>query len=391
MRAVDFHRGVLKIETDTGDGSVSREDLDLSRALVSPPNKVHLPSKTTGEDSEKIDERLVAYFESADEGTSQRHLEYLLDGVAKPIIQRIVQHSERLSVSSGHESSAQDVVAETLVRLLARLRVLKANPHHQAISNFDGLVATITYRSITDHLRARNRQRTNLEKKIRRLFAANNDLSIWRDRQQELICGYLSARTRETQFSAKGYPSSAELAKAMAEARFDSLNKNTAELILLVLNRIQGPIKFKDLVEVISDLAFGQRVYTDEVDYLPSIMPVGESVEADENRRLLERLFAEIQKLGIEQRKSLLLNMTDSYGYSIEWFAFTGIATEAQLADLLQVSVDEFRQLLNDLPMTDKEIAKQLGITPMKVANIRKAVRDRLVRCRQAFLREKGR
>jgi hypothetical protein len=80
--------------------------------------------------------------------------------------------------------------------------------------------------------------------------------------------------------------------------------------------------------------------------------------------------------------------MTDSYGFSIEWFVFTGIATEAQLAKLLEISTDEFKLLLNDLPMTDKEIANQLGMSPTKVANIRKAVRERLARCRQAFLRE---
>jgi len=38
----------------------------------------------------------------------------------------------------------------------------------------------------------------------------------------------------------------------------------------------------------------------------------------------VERLFAEIQKLEIEQRRALLLNMTDSYGYSIEWFGNVG-------------------------------------------------------------------
>jgi hypothetical protein len=36
-------------------------------------------------------------------------------------------------------------------------------------------------------------------------------------------------------------------------------------------------------------------------------------------------LFVEIQKLGIEQRKSLLLNMTDGYGFSVKWFVFTGL------------------------------------------------------------------
>ena len=386
MRAVDFPKRAIQRETDADNALASRED--RSRTPVSRAYQVHSPSKTTGEDSESLDERLLAYFHSADEETTQQQLEYLLDRVAKPIIHRIVRRSERLTVSSRHESSVQDVVAETLVKLLARLRILKANPQRRVISNFDGLVATITYRSIADHLRTRNRQRTNLEKKIRRLFAANNDLSIWKDSQSELVSGYIAWRSDEKQFTASRYPSPAELSAALGEARFKSGKTNTAELILLLLNNVHGPIRFKDLIEAISETVFAQHLNRHEVNDPPPITPIEEAVDVGENRRLLERLFAEIQKLGIEQRKSLLLNMTDSYGYSIEWFAFTGIAKEAQLAELLQVSVEEFRLLLNDLPMTDKQIAKQLGISPTKVANIRKAVRDRLARCRRAFLKE---
>src|SRR6185295_2785231 len=102
-----------------------------------------------------------------------------------------------------------------------------------------------------------------------------------------------------------------------------------------------------------------------------------------DNRRLLNGLFSEIQHLRLEQRKSLLLNMTDSYGYGIEWFLFTKIATEEHLARLLEVSIEQFRKLLDELPMSDEEIAKDLGISQTKVMNIRRAVRERLDRRRR--------
>ena len=107
-----------------------------------------------------------------------------------------------------------------------------------------------------------------------------------------------------------------------------------------------------------------------------------------ENQRLLNRLFTEIGTLRIEQRKSLLLNMSDSYGFGIEWFLFTRIATEEHLASLLEVSIEQFRKMLNELPMSDGEIAKQLGTTASKVMNMRNAVRQRLERRRRAFLGE---
>ena len=80
--------------------------------------------------------------------------------------------------------------------------------------------------------------------------------------------------------------------------------------------------------------------------------------------------------------------MTDSYGFGIEWFLFTKIATEEHLARLLEVSIEQFRQLLDDLPLSDAEIAGDLGISQSKVTNMRRAVRERLERRRRDFLGE---
>jgi len=90
----------------------------------------------------------------------------------------------------------------------------------------------------------------------------------------------------------------------------------------------------------------------------------------------------------VEQRKSLLLNMTDSYGYGIEWFLFAKITSEERLASLLELSIEQFRELLDQLPLSDAQIARELGISESKVMNIRRAVRERLNRRRQAFFDE---
>jgi len=301
-----------------------------------------------------------------------------------------VQRSARVKIDSArYQLDSQDVVGDAVVRILTRLHASKADPQHHPISNFDGLVATITYRAITDHLRTRNRQRTNLEKKIRRLFAANADLSIWEDSEKDLICGYVNWRSNKPRSLSRSLASTSELSQVATEILVGSKKKNTAELILLILQKLQRPIRLKDFVGLIGEMTAPHHLNINEVNYQlkPSSVELTLSADSAENHRLLERLFGEIQKLEIEQRRALLLNMTDSYGYSIEWFLFTRIATEAELADLLGLSVEEFKRLLNDLPMTDKEIATHLGISPTKVANIRKAVRERLARCRQAFLR----
>jgi RNA polymerase sigma factor (sigma-70 family) len=390
VRTLDLRNSLIEGEAEALDASISPEFTANSGILVSRVSQVHLPSETSREAKQYADKRLELYFLSVDEHTSQEHLEYLLESIAKPIIHRIVQRSTRVKIDSArYELDSQDVVSDVLVRILARLNASKADPQRYPISNFDGLVATISYRVIADLLRTRNRQRTNLEKKIRRLFAANADLSIWEGNEKELVCGYAACRSDKPNSLNTISLTSFELSTLANEIRAEAKKRNTAELILLILQKVKHPIRLRDLVGLISEITFVQQLNTNEVNYSPNAFQIELTISNDsaENRRLLERLFVEIKKLEIEQRRALLLNMTDSYGYSIEWFLFTRIATEAELADLLQLSVDEFRRLLNALPMTDKEIAKLLGVSPTKVANIRKAVRERLARCRKAFLR----
>ncbi len=147
-----------------------------------------------------------------------------------------------------------------------------------------------------------------------------------------------------------------------------------------------------DLVNIAAEGVQVQTISIEDKHYVQSsslATSQPDIVATIDNHRLLHRLFAEIQNLRLEQRKSLLLNMTDCYGYGIEWFLFSRIATEEHLADLLELSVADFRNLLNDLPMTDDAIARELGISQTRVMNMRRAVRERLERRRRAFFDER--
>ncbi len=161
-----------------------------------------------------------------------------------------------------------------------------------------------------------------------------------------------------------------------------------------MLNNRGRPVKLDELIDLVNIASEGVEVQTVSIDdehfvqSTPLITLPPDIVGAVDNQRLLHRLFVEIQHLRVEQRKSLLLNMTDSYGYGIEWFLFTKIATEEHLAQLLEVSIEQFRKILNELPMSDTEIARDLGISQTKVMNIRRAVKERLERRRREFLSE---
>jgi hypothetical protein len=57
-----------------------------------------------------------------------------------------------------------------------------------------------------------------------------------------------------------------------------------------------------------------------------------------------------------------------------------------QLADVLQISVESFAEVWNDLPLEDAKIAELLGLTRQQVINARKSGRERLARRLKGFI-----
>jgi DNA-binding CsgD family transcriptional regulator len=79
------------------------------------------------------------------------------------------------------------------------------------------------------------------------------------------------------------------------------------------------------------------------------------------------------------------LNLRDQDGYGIDLFPYRGIASIRQIADALEISIEEFARMWNELPLDDATIADRLGITRQQVINLRKAARERLARNMRDF------
>ena len=101
----------------------------------------------------------------------------------------------------------------------------------------------------------------------------------------------------------------------------------------------------------------------------------------------LQRLWEELQQLPRNQRAALLLNLKDASGFSsITLFPATGIATVRKLAEVLEIGVEDFAAVWNDLPLEDMRIAELLGLTRQQVINSRKSGRERLARRLKGFI-----
>lgn len=216
--AVNLMSRSAQSDTDPTRGAASRKFLTLSQT---PIDRIQVECNSPVEKNRQsiggIDEQLLPYLYSADETISQKQLNDLIEEVAKPLIYHIVQRSLRIAATSegygNHRLLFEDVIGDVVLRILQRLRTFKANTDQHAIESFAGLVAITTYSVLADRSRRTHRHRAVLDRKVRRLFSANNDLTIWKDSQNSSVCGYAAwHRSRVASSEVPGaYPTESEL------------------------------------------------------------------------------------------------------------------------------------------------------------------------------------
>jgi len=143
-----------------------------------------------------------------------------------------------------------------------------------------------------------------------------------------------------------------------------------------------------DLIDTVADLwnVGNQSSWASEVA-VESLPDAPESVALRvERRAYLRRLWAEIRELPGQQRRALLLNLTDGRGDEmVSSLVHTRVATIREIAEALDMSAEEFAAIWNDLPLSDKTISAMLGVRSQQVINMRKAARARLKRRMKGF------
>jgi len=151
------------------------------------------------------------------------------------------------------------------------------------------------------------------------------------------------------------------------------------------------PVEFNHLVMIAANIwgikeqsveSYSQDSYLGE-----SLRDSAASIETVVEQRLyLQQLWTEVCKLPQLQRSALLLNLRDAQGGSVIFFIpHLGIASKAEMAEALSMTVAQFAEVWTELPLDDTRIARLLGVTRQQVINLRKTARERLTRRMKAM------
>jgi RNA polymerase sigma factor (sigma-70 family) len=346
----------------------------------------------------QVDEVLIPLLRVSDELESQRLMMQLITEHASPVIKDIIKYKlrrarDRTENYARDNQDAEDIHSDVVVQLLARLAEFKANPSQKSINHLRSYVAVIAYHSCYRYLRQVYPQRHILKNRLRYLLTHQAGFSIWEGEHKELICGFTAWRASKARASAERVtllgndPRILEQETLLASG---AQSAKPADTIAAVFTYLEGPVDLDELVKIVAQLwgvkdqdpvsetdADGDRhVRSEQVD---------PGTEVDK-RDYLQKLWQEVCALPVRQRAALLLNLKGAEGRGcIELFQFAGVATIEQIAGSLDMPLEQFAALWNELPLDDLRIAERLGLTRQQVINLRKSARARLARRMKYF------
>jgi RNA polymerase sigma factor (sigma-70 family) len=354
---------------------------------------IHLTATT----KQTMDPVLLSFISAPDETTSAQLLQEILVEEAEPLINSIVRSKLQTSPiyrgAENEESDLDDVCGEVIVRLVRRLRELKAQPEQSPLGNLRGYITTMAYNACDEYLRYKYPARHRLKNRLRYMVTHITEFGLWETDDRRWICGFAHWRNVRSNVPTGRTPD--RLLNGIDDFRVRALPGTGAtqidpgDLLKAIFDRIGGPIEFDDLVGVVADL-WGIKDHlrpmkseSDQLEVLPdgSFDPRPDLEGAIDRQRHLRRVWAEICQLSSRQRAALLLSLRDQQGRSVlALLPVAGIAGIRQIAEALDLDAERLLEIWEELPLEDSKIGQQLSVTPQQVVNLRKSARERLAR-----------
>src|SRR5215213_1331921 len=346
--------------------------------------------------SAKIDTLLEPLLSEASDEQAAELLSQLITTHAEPLIKGIIRYKLHLSFyQAAQQPEADDIYQEVLLQLLAELRKLRNQPDEHPITDVRGMAAVIAHRTCSRWMRRQFPERHSLKNRLQYLLTRQRGFALWQDEDKNLVAGFSVSQGQKKAGTAARLRQLSDDEGLLSHVRMlkSGRHQEFGDALAAIFNYLGGPIEFDELVSSVAALL---GIRDQPIESLAEDENAGAfqaaSREPDlawqvEKRIFLQRLWEELQQLPQNQRAALLLNLKDADGRGcIALFPATGVASLRQLADALEMSVDGFARLWNELPLEDARIAELLGLTRQQVINARKSGRERLTRRLKGFI-----
>jgi hypothetical protein len=349
------------------------------------------------ESSSQIDSLLEPLVQMSGAEEIDVFLSQLITVHAEPVINGIIRYKLRHNLNrSGAEAGVEDLRQEAIAQLLVELQKLRSDIETHPIRDVRGLAAIITYRLCARWMRRQFPRQHALRNQIQYLLTRQAGFALWpddNDEMKKLIAGFAAWKGQRPSIEAASLRQLPQDERLLESLGSGGSSDDLREALATIFTYVSGPVEFDELVKTVAALLQITDPKIESVDAdLDDTMGELVGQEADvawrvEKRIFLERLWEELRQLPLQQRVALLLNLRDHKGRGcIELFPATGIANIDQLAEALEMRVEQLAELWNDLPLEDSKIAEVLQQSRQQVISARQSARRRLARRLKGFI-----
>jgi RNA polymerase sigma factor (sigma-70 family) len=338
------------------------------------------------------DSVLRALIEATNELEEKRLRDELLLEHAAPVIRQTFRQRLRLHGGSSnyHPLDAEDLFNDVIVRLIEKLREIRAHPSKRGIRNFSLYVARVAANACSDYLRVRKQERHRLKHKLRNLLDRHPDFRVWKGESNAILCGLAVWESQDSALIQSVSPEQTEeVLERLRTTIFTSkapqglpLSKVAVETLKL----IGQAVELDQLVQIIADFQGVKDRLPESLDAvegglsqrLTDATPRTDSLI--EGRESLRQYWEEVKKLPTDQRNTICLSFEDESGEDLfSLLVDAGIATIPELASEFGLSSEQFDELWMRVPMLDNaELAEHLGATRQQVSLWRFRAQSRL-------------
>jgi DNA-directed RNA polymerase specialized sigma24 family protein len=338
---------------------------------------------------------LAALMSADDERQADECIGLLLTQHADPVVRGVINRTVFRLGSSGPQNpniediqEVEDLVSQVLLRLMEKLRGIKAQGRETAIRNFPAYVASLAQNVCNDYLRQKWPERSRLKNKTHYILSNDRRFAIWEDGSAGRICGLVEWRDQAPPVARVTLANMQIYSTALPAVSSEQRPNDIVHLLDTIFRLAGAPLPIEDALKLLAAAmgitgAPGEQTWGLDHVVSPGEIQYQHSPDArDAEARLeFEWVWHEICKLPREQRRCLLLSLSDDGGDSIlAILLHDRLISDAELAKALEMDAQELAAIWHDLPLDDAGIAAILGVGRRKVSHYRLSARRRLTR-----------
>jgi hypothetical protein len=299
-----------------------------------------------------------------------------------PLVRKILRQRLGFYLNlDGHNPNnpeAEDLSNEILLSLEQRLRDLMAEPEKYPIDDYRQCVINVATDACQNFIRAKSDPRVRLKNNLLGVIGRHSEFKVWKGNDGLSLCGFATWEGRRISIAASERLAwLKENPESFKSKRFtyQSLQKAPyAKLIAEIFQWLGDPIRFEDLVELvprfrqINDQPAEPIEPAEKQEELQLAEPASPSSDGPEKRLTTKQLWEEVKQLPPKSRLVLCLSPVGEECEDLwDLLLTTDAVSLSELADGLEIPLEQITNIWLEAPMDSKTLADYLGTTTSQV------------------------